>query len=171
MSSRQSEFLRQLSHWYIEKVRISWHQEIHRLKNTDDKNVWIAICIIFNILLIPYLGKEAFSDSFLLGLSFLWSTFLAVSFAYILRHPMLLILVYVGVVFGREVISSLVIPAKEAVIAGDIIGAIVLFFFGIYLIKWANDMKTGTIFLGTASAKRSPRKTNRKSKSSYRKRR
>lgn len=171
MSSWQYGFLRQLSHWYVEKVRISWRQEIHRLRRTDDKNVWITICIIFNILLIPYLGKEAFSDSFLLGSSFLWSTFLAVSFAYILRHPMLLILVYVGVVFGREVISSIFTPAKEAVIAGDIIGAIVLLFFGIYLIKWANDMKTGAIFLDPAPVKKSPRKTYRKSKSGYRRRR
>lgn len=171
MSSRQSKLIQQLWRWYTERVRISWRQEIHRLRHADDKNVWIAICIIFNILLIPYLGKEAFSDSFLLGLSFLWSTFLAVSFAYILQHPMLLILVYIGVVLGREVISSIVTPTKEAVIAGDIIGAIVLLFFGIYLIKWANDMKTGAIFLDSAPVKRSPRKTGSKSKSGYRRRR
>lgn len=171
MSSWQSEFLPQLGRWYTEKIRISWRQEIYKLRHVHDKNVWIALCIIFNILLIPYLGKEAFSDSFLLGLSFLWSTFLAVSFAYILRHPLLLILVYVGVIFGREVINSIANSAKEAVIAGDTIGAIILFFFGAYLIKWANDMKTGAIFLEPAPAKKSPRKTSRKSKSGYRRRR
>ena len=171
MSSRQSKLIQQLWHWYVERVRGSWLQEVLRLRNVRDKNYWIAICIIFNILLIPYLGKEAFSDSFLLGLSFLWSTFLAISFAYILRHPMLLILVYVGVIFGREVISSIVAPAKESLIAGDIIGAIILLFFGIYLIKWANDMKTGAMFLDPAPAKRSSRKTKSTLKSGYRRRR
>jgi len=171
MSFWQSEFLSRLRRWYIEKVRISWRQGIYRLRYVRDKNIWIALCIIFNILLIPYLAKEAFSDSFLLGLSFLWSTFLALSFAYILRHPLLLILVYVGVIFGREVVNSIAGPAKEAVIAGDIIGAIILFFFGAYLIKWANDMKTGAIFLEPAPAKRYPRKISRKSKSGYRRRR
>jgi len=144
---------------------------IHRLRYVRDKNIWIALCIIFNILLIPYLGKEAFSDSFLLGLSFLWSTFLAVSFAYILRHPLLLILVYIGVIFGREVINTIANSAKDAVFAGDAIGAVILFFFGIYLIKWANDMKTGAIFLEPAPSRRPSRKTSSKSKRGYRRRR
>lgn len=171
MSSRQSKLIQQLWRWYTEKVRSSWRQESHRLRNVRDKNYWIALCIIFNILLIPYLGKEAFSDSFSLGLSFLWSTFLAVSFAYILRHPLLLILVYVGVIFGREIINSIANSAKEAAIAGDVIGTIILFFFGAYLIKKANDMKTGAIFLETSPARRPPRKTSRKSKRGYRRRR
>jgi len=126
---------------------------------------------VFNILLIPYLGKEAFSDSFLFGLSFIWSTFLAISFAYILRHPLLLILVYVGVVFGGEITSSIFPLVKEGVSAGDTIGAIILFFFGVYLIKWANDMKAGAIFLESTQAKRSREKISRRSKSSYRRRR
>lgn len=157
--------------WYLGRVKTSWHQEIYRLRHIRDKPVWIALCIIFNILLIPYLGKEAFSDSFLLGLSFLWSTFLAVSFAYILRHPLLLILVYVGVIFGREVINSIATSAREAAIAGDTIGAIILFFFGVYLIKWANNMKTGAIFLEPARNKQYSQGTSHQRKGRYRKRR
>ena len=167
MTSRLSKLIRQILSWYTEKVQASWRQEIYRLRNVRDKNYWIVICIFFNILLIPYLGKEAFLNSFSLGLSFLWSTFLAVSFAYILRHPLLLILVYVGVIFGREVLSTIANSAKEAAIAGDVIGTIILILFGVYLIKKANDMKTGAIFMETSSVRRPSRKTRRKSGRGY----
>ncbi len=87
MKSWLSRLLIKLSYWYLQGVTTSWRQEISSLRYAEDRNSWIFICIFIDILLIPYLGKEAFSDSVLLGLSFLWATFLAVSFAYILRHP------------------------------------------------------------------------------------
>ncbi|MBM2831572.1 MAG: hypothetical protein HW414_624 [Dehalococcoidia bacterium] len=84
------------------------------------------------------------AHSFLLGLSFIWASFLAISFAYILRNPLVMILVYVGVVFGRE-ITNLFGTAKEEATEGNLIGAVIVFGLGIYLIAWANRMKRGEL--------------------------
>ncbi len=106
--------------------------------------MWVALCILFTFILLPILTKEAFSDSFLLGLSFVWSSFLAISFAYILRNPLLMILVYIGVVFGRE-IMTLFTAAKEEATSGNVIGAVIVFGLGVYLIMWANRIKRGEV--------------------------
>ena len=74
----------------------------------------------------------------------MWSAFLAISFAYILKNPLLMILVYVGVVFGREV-RTLFTTAKEEATSGNMIGALIVFGLGVYLITWANRMKRGDI--------------------------
>lgn len=165
--SKLGEFAVWLLRWYIDRVTASWRQEWRRLRNRDNKWVWIGLSIFFTIFLVPYLGEEAFSDSLLLGLSFIWSTFLAVSFGYVLRHPLLIILVYVGVVFGREVISIFT-SAKEAAFTGDAIGAVILFILGIYLIIRVNDIKTGAVFLDSAPSTRSPKRARRKGKRSFR---
>ena len=142
--SRLGEFTLWLLRWYFDRVVTSWHREIDRLGNRDNKLLWIVLCIFFTLFLLPYLTKEAFSDSFLLGLSFIWSSFLAISFAYILRNPLLLILVYIAVVWGRE-ITTLFTTAKEEATRGNVIGALIVFGFGVYLIMWANRMKRGEI--------------------------
>lgn len=169
MLSHLSALLIWLFRWYLDRVNTSWRREYNRLTNLDNKWLWIAFSVFFTIFLVPYLCKEAFSDSLLLGLSFLWSTFLAISFGYILRHPLLLILVYVGVVFGREVINIFT-EAKEAAIAGNVIGAVILFSLGIYLIARVNEIKTGAVFLDSTSAKKSRRGTSRKQRRTYRRR-
>jgi hypothetical protein len=133
-----------LIRWYFDRVVTSWQREIRKLGNRDDKYLWIGLCAFFAIFLLPYLTREAFSDSFLLGISFVWSSFLAISFAYILRNPLLMIIVYVGVVFGRE-ITTLFTTAKEEATGGNILGAVIVFCLGIYLITWANRMKRGDI--------------------------
>lgn len=74
----------------------------------------------------------------------MWSAFFAISFAYILKNPLLMIIVYVGVVFGRE-IMTIFTTAKEEATVGNIIGAIIVFGLGIYLITWANRMKKGEV--------------------------
>ena len=140
--SRLGEFIKRLVHWYADTVVVSWRREFSRLGRRDNKSVWIGLCIFFSFFLLPYLTKEAYSDSFLLGLSFIWSSFLAISFAYILRNPLLMILIYVGVVFGREVMT-LFTTAKEEATSGNLIGALIVFGLGIYLITWANRMKKG----------------------------
>lgn len=140
--SRLGEFTLWLLRWYFDRVVVSWRWEFGRLGNRDNKWLWAVLCIIFTLFLLPYLTKEAFSDSFLLGLSFVWSSFLAISFAYILRNPILLILVYVAVVFGREIMSLFTV-AKEEAAAGNIIGALIVFGLGVYLIIWANRLKKG----------------------------
>jgi len=142
--SRLGEFTLWLLRWYFDRVVTSWHREIDRLGNRDNKLLWIVLCIFFTLFLLPYLTKEAFSDSFLLGLSFIWSSFLAISFAYILRNPLLLILVYIAVVWGRE-ITTLFTTAKEEATRGNVIGALIVFGLGVYLIMWANRMKRGEI--------------------------
>ena len=133
-----------LLHWYFDRVVTSWNRELRRLRRRDNKWLWVGLCIFFALFLLPYLTKEVFSDSLLLGLSFLWSAFLAISFAYILKNPLLMILVYVGVVFGREV-RTLFTTAKEEAISGNMIGALIVFGLGVYLITWANRMKRGDI--------------------------
>jgi len=139
-----SGFLLGLLRWYGDRVIISWSREFRNQRNRDNKWVWAGLCIFFSFFLLPYLTKEAFSDSFLLGLSFIWSAFLAISFAYILKNPLLMILVYVGVVFGRQ-IMTLFTTAKEEATSGNVIGALIVFGLGIYLITWANRMKRGDI--------------------------
>ena len=142
--SRLGELTLWLLRWYSDRVVTSWQWEVSRFGNRDNKWLWIGLCIFFAIFLLPYLTKEAFSDSFLLGLSFVWSAFLAISFAYILRNPLLMLLVYVGVVWGREITSVFGI-AKEEATKGDLAGAVILFGLGIYLLIWANRMKRGDI--------------------------
>ncbi|MBA7503074.1 hypothetical protein ES706_01680 [subsurface metagenome] len=74
----------------------------------------------------------------------MWSAFLAISFAYILKNPLLMILVYVGVVFGRE-IMTLFTTAKEEATSGNVIGSLIVFGLGVYLITWANRMEKGEV--------------------------
>jgi len=140
--SRLGELALWLLRWYSDRVITSWHREVSRLGNRDNKWLWIGLCIFFAIFLLPYLTKEAFSDGFLLGLSFVWSAFLAISFAYVLRNPLLMILVYVGVVFGREIMILFTAAKKEA-ISGNLIGALIVFGLGVYLITRANRIKRG----------------------------
>ena len=107
--------------------------------------MWVGMCVFFAVFLLPYLTKEAFSDSVLLGLSFIWSGFLAISFAYILKNPLVMIIVYVGVIFAREVTSTILGAAEEEFSAGNIIGALIVIALGVYLITWANRMKRGDL--------------------------
>jgi len=55
-----------------------------------------------------------------------------------------MILVYVGVIFGRQ-IMTLFTATKEEATGGNIIGALIIFALGVYLITWANRMKRGDI--------------------------
>ncbi len=140
--SQLGELTLKVLRWYLDRVITCWQQEIDKLRNRDNKWVWIPLCIFFALFLLPYLTKEAFHDSFLLGLSFAWSAFLAVSFAYILRNPLVMIIVYVGVTFGRQ-ITTLFTAAKEEATQGNVIGALIVLGLGIYLLMWANSMKRG----------------------------
>jgi 4-hydroxybenzoate polyprenyltransferase len=142
--SRLGELTLRLLRWYADRVIVSWRRELRNIGSRDNKWVWIVLCIFFSFFLLPYLTKEAFSDSFLLGLSFIWSALLAISFAYILRNPLVMILVYVGVVFGREVMTIFT-AAKEEATSGNIIGAVIVFALGVYLITWANRIKRGEV--------------------------
>ena len=142
--ARLGGFTLWLLRWYFDRVVTSWNRELRRLGRRDNKWLWVGLCIFFPIFLLPYLTREAFSDSFLLGLSFVWSSFLAISFAYILKNPILMILVYVGVVFGRQ-IMTIFTTAKEEATSGNVIGAVIVFGLGVYLITWANRMKRGDI--------------------------
>jgi len=133
-----------LFRWYFDRVVTSWHREIRRLGNRDNKWVWVGLCFFFALFLLPYLAKDAFTSGVLLGLSFLWASFLAISFGYILRSPLLLILVYAVVVF-RGQITGLFITAKDSIISGDIIGAAILIFLGIFLTIWVNRIGKGEV--------------------------
>lgn len=130
--------------WYVDRVITSWQREFRRLGSKDNKWLWVCLCLFFSIFLLPYLITEAFSDSLLLGLSFVWSAFWAISFGYVLRNPLLMILVYVGVVFGRE-ITKVFTAAEEEAAVGNIIGAAIMIFLGICLMVWANSIKRGEV--------------------------
>lgn len=122
-----------LLRWYFDRVATSWQREVRRLGNRDNKWLWIVLCIVCTLFLLPYLAQEAFSMNIMLGLSFLSSAFLVVSFGYILRNPMLLIVLYVLVIFRRE-LSGFFGTAKDTAMGGDILGAIILVGLAIYLI-------------------------------------
>jgi len=142
--SKLGELILRLLRWYADRVVLTWNREFRRLGRRDNKWLWVGMCIFFTVFLLPYLTKEAFSDNFLLGLSFIWSAFLAISFAYILKNPLVMIIVYVGVVFGRQVMTIFT-AAKEEATSGNMIGAIIVFALGVYLIAWANRMKRGEL--------------------------
>lgn len=127
-----SNFAGKLFRWYAGRVVESWHQAIRKSRNKRDGWIGIVLCIFFTLLLLPYLATMAFSEGLLFGLSFIWSTFLAISFAYILKHPVVLILIYIAAALGREV-NNLFATATEEAGRGNIIGAIILLSFGIYL--------------------------------------
>jgi len=139
-----SEFLLSLLHWYADRVVASWKREYHRLRNRDNKWVWTGLCVFFALFLLPYLAKDAFTSGVLLGLSFLWASFIAISFGYILKSPLLLILVYVAVIF-RGQITGLFVTAKDSIISGDIIGAAILIFLGMFLTIWVNRIGKGEV--------------------------
>ena len=137
--------LSRLLRWYIDRVGKSWRRELRRIGRRENKWLWVGMCVFFAVFLLPYLTKEAFSDSVLLGLSFIWSGLLAISFAYILKNPLVMIIVYVGVIFGREITNTIFGAAEEEFSAGNIIGALIVIALGVYLITWANRMKRGEV--------------------------
>lgn len=143
--SRIGQLLLRLLRWYADRATLAWRRELRRLGRRENKWVWVGLCILFSLILFPILTKAAFDDSFLLGISFLWSGFLALSFAYVLKHPQVMIIVYLGVIFGREVTNTIFGAAKEEMTRGNIIGALIVMALGIYLITWANRMKRGDI--------------------------
>jgi hypothetical protein len=142
--SRLGELSLRLLRWYADRVQVSWRRELRRLQRRDNKWIWVGLCICFTLILLPYLAKDAFSSGVLLGLSFVWASFVAISLGYILRSPILLILVYVAVVFRQE-ISSLFFTAKDSAMKGDIIGAAILVFLGIFLTAWAKRISEGDV--------------------------
>ncbi len=129
--------------WYKRKSAASWHQELQRIPKRN-RLAYLIQCAITSGLLIYAIFAPTFSDDFMLGLNFAWSAFLAISFGYVLRHPMMLALVYIGVML-KDVPIEFLSSAKTASDHGDAIGAIVLFLFGIYLIIWVNSIKDGSI--------------------------
>ncbi|RLC68862.1 MAG: hypothetical protein DRI26_09705 [Chloroflexi bacterium] len=77
-------------------------------------------------------------------MSFVWATFLAISFGWILRHPLALILVYLGCILGGQVMTLLG-AAKDEAAKGNVVGAAILAGLGVYLLAWANRIKRAEI--------------------------
>lgn len=144
MLSQISDLILLLTKWYIDTAVKSWKHEIRRYRKRRKKWLRISLCTFLTIILLYGLTSMAFADSFVFGLSFIYSTIIAISFAYILRIPGLLILIYVGALLGREATKILGV-AWEEINRGNILGAVILVFLGTYLIVWANRMKKGEI--------------------------
>ena len=131
--------------WYLARVKAGWRRELNRLPKRQNKWVWVALCVIFTVFLLPYFCVEAFTISLLLGLSFLFAAFVAISFGYILRHPGAMIIVFVGSVLGRE-FFTVILEGIGIAVEGDIIGAVILIIVGIYLLVLANKLKRVEIY-------------------------
>jgi hypothetical protein len=142
--SKLGQLIFRLLFWYTEKVHLSWTTKTRKVKKR--KNGWfrIIVYILFNSILFMILTEEAFKIGFLLGMSFIWSSFIAISFAYVLNNPLVIVLVFVGVVLGREIIPVFY-SAKTEVVNGNIIGALIVFALGIVLLIWANRLKKGEL--------------------------
>ncbi len=95
-----------------------------------------GMAIILLWLVIP----QAFQLGILTGLGFLSASASAIYFGYIFRNPGAIIIVYVGVIFGGEVMSLLGV-AKDDAFAGDLLPAAVLVVLTVYLWIWAERMK------------------------------
>lgn len=133
--------------WYIGRVKASWSRELHTLEKQPDKWRWIALCILVSAILLIYLCTTAFHLGWLLGLSFVWSAFWAVSFARILKNPAWLALPFVASVLDDGA-TNLFKAAKDAALAANFVGAVIaviLFFVGIYLMTWANRLEEGKV--------------------------
>lgn len=154
VASLLSGLFQRLMWWFLVKSRLGWRNELSRFDRGENRwsraiqnrNMYVILCVLMSLGLFPYLATEAFADSALLGLSFIWAALLAFCFGYILRHPATLIIVFMGVIFAREPFNVLVAAKKEASV-GNIIGAVILLALSAYLMVYANSMKTGAILM------------------------
>lgn len=92
------------------------------------------------VFLLWYVIPQAFQLGFTTGLSFLSASASAVYFGYIFRNPGAVIIVYVGVIFGGEVMRLFGV-AKDGALTGDVLSTAVLIGFTGYLLVWAERMK------------------------------
>lgn len=134
-----------LVRWWVAKSIASWKHESRRLRNKQNKYLWVGLCIFFTIFLLPYLAKDVFSSGILIGLSFMWASFVVISFGYIIRNPILLILTYVAVIARQQVSSTFFYTAKDSAAQGDIIGTVILVFLGIFLTARVKRIGEGDI--------------------------
>jgi len=104
--------------------------------------MWVGLCVFFTLFLLPYFTKEAFGENFILGVSFIWSVFWAISFAHILKNPAMLILIYVCVVFSHQLLGLFGV-ARESALQGDWLSALIMVAFSIYLILETNRIERG----------------------------
>ncbi len=138
--------------WHTEKVGPGWRRELRRVVSGENrwsrsfrnKWVYVLVCVVFSGGLFFYFVGEAFAVNILLGLSFVVAAFPAFCFGLILRHPMMMVLIYLAAVLGSE-ISGLFSVAGGEFSAGNYISAAVLVGLAIYLYTEANKIGSGDI--------------------------
>lgn len=127
--------------WLIKRLRISIRnsKKIHSYwLRRNEGLVRLVIALLIYIILLPSL----FGTSILLGLSFLFSGFIAIFTGVIYKGRDVMAYVLGGVLLGMTVLPTL-FGAWDAVQEGDWIGAIIVFFLGVFLWLWSTRMKAG----------------------------
>ena len=130
---------------YVNKVKMSWGQELCILKEKKQDTWWVdfLLSILFAVFFGAYLIWDALSiGDVVLILTFLGWLFVVVSFGFILRSPLLIALVYTVVIVEH---AFLVETYKTAMEGQDIIGAIILLVLTIYVIKKLHPIGKGEI--------------------------
>ncbi len=146
--STLASLLIQVLRWFVRKSKLGWRYELKRIRTGENRwlrvipnrILYISLCIVMVVILFPILVNLAFTSNWSLGLSFTFSAILAVSFGYILRNPMLLIVIYVLVIFRREV-TGLFGIVKDTALTGDILGTVVLVGLISYLLWWVKHIE------------------------------
>jgi hypothetical protein len=124
---------------------MAWVQELYILKDKKRDTWWVdfLLSILFAVFFGAYLIWDALSiGNVVLILTFLGWLFVVVSFGYILRSPLLIVVVYAVVIVEHE---FLVETYKTVMEGQDIIGAIILLLLTIYVTKKLHPIGKGEI--------------------------
>ncbi len=119
-----------------------------------------------NALCLVYMLGWAFEQNLMFGISFMFASCVAVLRAYILNHPLVLILVGVSVTIGNMLLPQLRGEAWQALNEGQIAVAIVLVIAYLYFDQIRRGLARGQIDFDLSHARR--RRRTARVPSSYR---
>lgn len=128
--------------WLIVNImRISYinFNKRHRHRLSDGTNV---LRLIISIIIFFFFSQALLESDWRLGLSYVFSGFIAIWFGYIYRNEVVMGLVLVGVVIG-SLVTVLAPQAWKAFSAGDYIGAAVIVFLMIFFFSISREYKKG----------------------------
>lgn len=118
------------SSWVLAKG--NWRQGMRQ-------DAWLLYPLISGIV-FPVLVPDAFSISWQTGLSYVVAGTSAIYSGFIFRHPMALVIVFVGVIFGGTV-TGVVGDAVHSAATGAWIPSIMLLGVAAYMWVWAKRMQ------------------------------
>ena len=118
---------------------------------------YALLSAVINVACLGYMLNWAFEQSVTLGVSFTFASCFAVLRAYILNHPLVLIMVGISVAIGNLILPQLRGDAWEALNEGQIAVAVVLFIAYLYFDQFRKRLRRGELdfsFLETPRARR-----------------